>query len=288
MPNPIYVYLCEHRDATEIATSSFQSMLRHIDVLYYEFVSHDLEWTALVERNWNECIQKDDLSRVRYTHPIGMYLLRSLAGSGKKIQLERSLAPEEDFEKIRLEATMAFFDGLLENAPKAYARFLDDDLLYQEQRENRVTYDLMRMPESTGVVFGNGHLRLLHQVSRHRPVEQIFPYIPYPTSYEVLLRQDYARTGSLDRELLYRSILESMVLQAVGDDKSFSNREGVLVANYLAQTLSPRRIIQLRDQYLFKADTNRGISVAAVISPFLAEHGFPGPRELRERLSPKE
>ena len=188
--NHLLFYFMEHDDNTpHLATDKFKELVRRSEVLYVECVGEDLNQIIEHEKIWNECSTSGDLSQFPTIAPPFSRLGYQLAGSGKRIVLEKSLL-KLDHKEIFDSFSLSFYDATLERAFEIAQAALGQIILYHQEREARVAHDLTGISETTLVIFGLAHRPLADLMASTRPVEVQSHYViltyAYTTSILVL------------------------------------------------------------------------------------------------------
>ncbi len=287
--NPALFYFIEHDPNTShLVTDKFKELVRRSEVLCVECVGSDLDQIREEETKWNECTASGDLSQFPTIAPPFSSLGYLLAGSGKRIVLEKSLKPEWDHGEVYQQFCLAFYDATLERAFEIAQAALGRIIPYHQEREARVAQDLTGITEKTLIIFGLAHRPLADIVASIRPVEVHTPFEDSNLPIECLVMDNFRKTGKLDRELYMRSVLEASLLKAIEGYRSYNRAEKERIAAEYVKLFTTDQIIALRDAYLRLQDQHPRATIGDAFERFVQKNNFPTVPDMARKLLPRK
>lgn len=299
MVNPVYFYLWTHSEIEELKTPILEQLVRQADCIFLEDVSSDLAITTEIENDFNRYSQKGILAeKLRPavsgpfpTDPAGAFLLNLTKGTTKRYVFEKTLEADFDYNGERDLSTFAFFKYHLGQALKIKQEFLQKSERYQQVRERDVAEQIVVIPETTLVLFGAAHQDLAEIVSRKRPTITHYPYPDYPLSYETKMMQAFRQTGSIDKELYLRCVMESIAEKAL---KGMFRESSIttLIANRYATILTPDQIADYSDYAStcsrLVISIDHSITQHTVFLSYLLRKSLPLPADIFQQVFPQE
>lgn len=287
--NPILFYFLEHSPNTHhITNDKLKELIARSPVVYVECVGDSLDLIEEEERNWNECISSGDLSQLRYINPPFSRLVYMLAGSEKRIVLERSVASEmEDHDQLHQHIMFAFYDSDLERSFEIAEEYLGKLIPYHQKRECRVAEDLLAIKETTTVLFGVNHLPMTRLVANKRPIETCTAFDDSAIPFQMKLWTKFRETSRLDKEMYMRTILEESLFKVIAGYRNYNYQEKEKMVSEYAQLFTADQIIQFRETYLQLSKQYSRATISDAFERFIRQNGLPNVLEMAERLFPR-